>query len=283
MTAPAGAKTATKPKTKAPKVAESKGAVAVRKPQRQRAGAVVTPQNMLAAIAKMANDPKIDPGKIEKMLAMQERIVARDQEVQFNEALHRAQAAMPRIFKRAKNESTNSFFATLETVSRAVNPIAHEHGFSMSFSTETSPLPGHYREICYLSHTSGHTRKYDVDVPADTHGPKGTRNKTDTHGFGSSMSYGRRYLKIMIFDLVLIGEDDDGQAAGGKPVALLSDEQCTELVDLLEAYGMNRKKFLQWAAQNFGDHINSFGQIPASKYAECRTVIINRAKQISGG
>jgi hypothetical protein len=49
-----------------------------------------------------------------------------------------------------------------------------------------------------------------ADIFADTKGPRGTPNKTATQGFGSTMSYGRRYLKALMFDLVIAGEDDDG-------------------------------------------------------------------------
>jgi hypothetical protein len=49
-----------------------------------------------------------------------------------------------------------------------------------------------------LSHTAGHSRHYQADVPIDNTGPKGAQNKTMTHGFGSALSYGRRYLKLLI-------------------------------------------------------------------------------------
>jgi hypothetical protein len=78
-------------------------------------------------------------------------------------------------------------------------------------------MPSHYRVTCTVSHTAGITKDYHADVPTDMHGIKGTQNKTATHGWGSAMSYGRRYLKMLIYDVKLT--DDDGKAAGnGGPI-----------------------------------------------------------------
>jgi hypothetical protein len=39
---------------------------------------------------------------------------------------------------------------------------------------------------------------------------RGSPNKTAIHGFGSAMSYGRRYLLLLIFNLAMRHEDNDG-------------------------------------------------------------------------
>lgn len=263
--------TATKTRGKrAPQVATSKGAVAVRGAAKEL-GPPPTPKSMLQALTQLSRDPSVSPDKIRDLLAIQERVMATEREQAFNRALLAAQAEMPHIVKTAKNKSTESSYAPLEIVARTVRPITLKHGISLSWSTAPSHLPNHYKEICYVSHVDGHTRVYEADVPADVLGPKGTPNKTPTHGFGSSMSYGRRYLLVMIFDLVLVGEDDDGNAAGRG--GGLSEKQCADLVDALEAAGASRKSFLEWAEENWGGPFKRLDEIPAKHFATCQNAI----------
>ena len=63
------------------------------------------------------------------------------------------------------------------------------------------------RVLCYVSHSAGHTRTYQCDMPSDGKGAKGNDVMTKTHAAGSAASYGMRYLLKMIFNIA-IGEDD---------------------------------------------------------------------------
>jgi hypothetical protein len=167
---------------------------------------------ILNVIARAAADPKTDVDKLERLLAMQERVLEREAEQAFNAAMREAQEEMGPVLKNKSNKETHSTYADLEQVSKLMDPIIYRHGFSMSFGTADCPYPNHYRVTCGVAHTSGFTKHYQADVPVDNTGPKGSQNKTMTHGFGSALSYGRRYLKLLIFDIATT--DDDGRAAG---------------------------------------------------------------------
>jgi len=179
--------------------------------QPEQTATVISGAQIIDLIGRMASDPKSDIDKMERLMAMHERVLERDAEKAFNVAMQAAQAEMPQILRTKKNESTNSKYALLEVIDKVTKPIITKHGFSMSFGTDDCPQDGHYRVTCIVSHSDGFSRKYNADVPADGVGPKGTRNKTPTHAFGSAMSYGRRYLKCMIFDIATT--DDDGNGA----------------------------------------------------------------------
>jgi hypothetical protein len=168
-------------------------------------------QSLVQVIARAASDPTVDVAKMERLLAMHERITGLNAEKQFNEAMRAAQEEMPNVVRDAVNESTRSRYARLETVSKRMDPVIAKHGFSMSFGTADCPRPDRERITCVLSHVGGHSRTYQADVPLDMLGMKGQPNKTATHAFGSTMSYGRRYLKLMIFDVTLANEDTDAQ------------------------------------------------------------------------
>ena len=177
--------------------------------------------SLLAVIERAATNPNIDVEKMERLLDMQERIIAREAEQDFNAAMAQLQAELPAVVRDAENSSTGSRYAKLETIARAIMPKITGQGFSLSYGTDNCPLDDHYRVTCLVSHIGGHTRRYHADVPTDLTGLKGNPNKTRTHAFGSTMSYGRRYLLCLIFNVTLVNEDDDGVAAGGK----ISEEQ----------------------------------------------------------
>lgn len=246
------------------------------------------PTNLLAIIASAAADPRVDVQKMKELLAIQREIEQAQQSAEFNRAFLAAQEEMPRIVKDRANTHTKSSYATLEKVSTEIDHIARKHGFAGSFGTADSPLPNHYRIICDLSHTGGHTRRYFIDLESDSSGAKGTSNKTPVQGVGSTMSYGRRYLKVMMFDLTIVGEDTDGnKQRGGKTTgaddreALISRPQFAELAVEIETCGVGVKKF----CEKFG--IEKVPDLPASKYEDslqaCRNfAAAKKAKQSNG-
>lgn len=171
---------------------------------------------LMSVIAKASADPAVDVDKMERLFAMHERMMAAERLEAYNQAMARAQADMPAVFRDASNSSTNSRYARLESLHAAIVPVATRHGFSLSFGTADCPIAGHYRITCKVSN-GGHSEHHQLDLPSDHLGPKGLANKTLVHGIGSSMSYGRRYLTLMIFNVSLTNEDDDAQKAGKKP------------------------------------------------------------------
>lgn len=221
---------------------------------------------ILSVIARAAKDPNVDVDKMERLFAMQERVLARDAEQRFNEAMAAAQKEMPQIKRGGKNATTNSTYAELDAMSEAMLPVIAKHGFSLSFGTDVSPLPNHYRVTCDVSHIGGHTRTYNADVPADLTGMKGTPNKTSTHAFGSTLSYGRRYLKMLIFDVATTDDDGRASSSGEK----ITDGQLTTLETLLADGGGDKIKFCRFYK------INSMGELPMTKFAEAFDVLTQR-------
>ena len=219
---------------------------------------------IMALITRAATDNTVDVEKLERLAGIYERITVRSAEQSFNQSLKAAQEEMPRILRDAVNDSTKSRYARLETISEKINPIIHKHGFSPSFGTADCPLANHYRVTCRLSHSAGFSRDYHADIPADVAGARGNANKTATHGFGATMSYGRRYLKLMIFDVVLTNEDDDGKtAAAAANSGFITEKQVEQLRDLIEDKGAPLKSFLSWAK------VSRLDEIPADWFQSC--------------
>ncbi|MCE6977286.1 hypothetical protein EI534_07710 [Pseudomonas frederiksbergensis] len=134
-----------------------------------------------------------------------------------------AQKRIKPVTRNALNKHTASTYARLEDIDRAISPIFTEEGFSLSFGTADSRLPGHLRVTCECMHAGGHTKLYQLDLPIDAAGSGGKTNKTGVQANGSTISYGRRYLTQMIFNVTTTDDDDDGNS-GAPPVEVLPPE-----------------------------------------------------------
>jgi hypothetical protein len=218
---------------------------------------------MVTMIERMVMNPDVDVDKLERLLALSERTQARNAEREFNEAMRAVQKNAPSIKRNKSNEQTKSNYADLEELNRRLIPIYTSEGFSLSFGTADCPVPDHYRVTCIVSHIGGHSRPYQADIPNDMNGLKGNANKTGTHAFGSSMSYGRRYLTLLIFNITLSNEDNDGNGLG----ETVSDTQANEIEHLIADYEINRPAFFKWAK------VNNVNQILAANYKACITAL----------
>jgi len=163
---------------------------------------------LLTVIARAASDPSVDIDKMERLLAMQERVLERNAESAFNESMRGAQGEMRQVATDANNPQTRSRYATYAAIDAALRPIY----------TGTADAPeGYVRVLAYVSHVGGHTRRYEAAMPSDGKGAKGGDVMTKTHAFGAATSYGMRYLLKMIFN-VAIGEYDlDGNEPAHRP------------------------------------------------------------------
>lgn len=179
---------------------------------------------ILQVIQRAAADPQCDIEKMERLMAMHERMQARDAETQFNLAMSSAQSEMRPVGADADNKQTRSKYATYAKLDSALRPIYTRHGFSLSFNSEPAEAEV-IRVVCYVSHSAGHTRTYSIDMPADGKGAKGGDVMTKTHAVGSGASYGMRYLLKMIFNVAVGEDDDDGNSASGADLrdAAMSD------------------------------------------------------------
>lgn len=170
--------------------------------------------SLTQAIIAAAHDPSVQIEKMERLLAMHERITAKDAERLFNDAMVAAQTAMGRVSADAVNPQTRSQYATYAQLDRYLRPIYTRNGFSLSFNTGPDAEAGYARVLCYVSHSAGHTRTYQCDMPADGKGARGNDVMTKTHAAGAAMSYGMRYLLKLIFNVAVGEDDDDGNSAG---------------------------------------------------------------------
>jgi hypothetical protein len=159
--------------------------------------------SMMAVIARAASDPSCDLDKMERLMAMHERMQARQAQAEFAAALASLQADLPSISERG-DAAGRYKFALWEDINQAIKPILLRHGFALSFRTDTG---NGITVTGVLSHRNGHREETSITLPADPSG-----NKNAVQAVASSVSYGKRYTAGALLNLTSHGEDDDAFA-----------------------------------------------------------------------
>lgn len=225
---------------------------------------------LIQAIERAAVNPAVDVDKMERLFALQERMLARNAEAQFNAALTAAQSEMGRISADATNPQTRSKYATYGKLDSVLRPIYTKHGFSLSFDEGTATKPDHVMVVCYVAHTSGHSRRYQKEMPADGKGAKGGDVMTKTHASGAAMSYGMRYLLKGIFNVAIGEEDNDGNSTDRS--LYIDSKQAEELKAKIKKVGANEAQFMKFLK------VDKLADLPAKKYAAAMQALEDKAR-----
>src|SRR6516162_8323797 len=203
---------------------------------------------VLALIERVALDPGADSEKLGRMTAMYEALKAKEAELAYNAAKGRILKKLARI-KIVKNRSVfyevekgtpkkgiyEAFnYTPLEEIDKHLRPLLAEEDMDLSYSAE----PGAGSDILIrgrLKHLpGGHYEDFFMPAPPDT-----TGGKSNVQAVGSTNSFLRRYVVCNIFNIVVVGDDDDG--IGGT----LDEAQTKTILDLLRTAKVG-PKFLKY-------------------------------------
>lgn len=232
--------------------------------------AVTTPAaGVVGMMERLAANPDIPTDKLRELLEMQKEIMSIEAERAFADAMAKVQAEIPMVIRRAQNSQTNSLYAKHEAIAMAIKPVYTSHGFSLTFSEGKAEKPDEIRIAAVLRHGAGHSEHGHIDLPPDSAGIKGSVNKTPVHAKGSTMSYGRRYLTLMMFDIAT-GDDNDAQS---QTLETISEKQVAELERLIEKVGADKAAFLA--------HIkaDTLEDIPVKSFNACKGLLEAKGRQ----
>jgi hypothetical protein len=173
---------------------------------------------VLALIERVALDPGADAEKLQRMAAMYEGLKAKEAELAYNAAKGRILKKLAGI-KIVKNRSVlnevdnanpqkgigEAFrYAPLEEIDKHLRPLLAEEEMDLSYSDE--PAMGGLRIRGRLKHLpGGYYEDSFLSAPPDT-----TGGKSNVQAVGSTNSYLRRYVACNVFNIVVVGDDDDG-------------------------------------------------------------------------
>ena len=201
------------------------------------------PTTMLNIIASVAMNPDADVAKLAALLDMQDRVMKREAEAEFNKALAHVTANMPHIPKNGRVElggGKGYNFATLPDMDAALRPLMAAVGLSLMFSTETVGEGGQMKVIATLMHIAGHSRSIDVTLPVDTGAGRG-----NLQARGSTMKYAMRYLERLMFNIVDDEDADDDGLRGG--VQTVDERTAAEITALIEETQPDMPRFWKFA------------------------------------
>jgi len=266
-------------------VAEIQGEVAA--PKRKRNGALVvkaeaapapapvTQQGdaFLAMIERAARDPSVDIDKMERLFQMHERAAASRAKAAYLAALAEMQPKLPviaklgTINKNEKDERGNKTggqvamtkYAKWEDINEAITPILGEYGFTLTHRI-SQPTEARISVTAVLGHKDGHTEETSMALPIDNSGAK-----NNVQGWGSSVSYGKRYTSTAILNLTMRGEDDDGKAAGAD--GFISEQQADGIRTELDELGADVQKFCEALG------VEALAKIPTSKIEAAKVIL----------
>lgn len=173
--------------------------------------------------------------------------------------------AFPEIEGASKDKNNPHFkskYADLGAVVEAIKPALTKNG--LFFVQQTHEQEGGVCVETVVCHSSGESMPLGkLFVPA---------SKQDAQGYGSALTYARRYSLMTAFGVC--PEDDDGNAAS-KPapqekVALIDETQRSELQALIEATASNIVAFCKFYK------IGSLPELPVSKFAHAQKSLKNK-------
>jgi ERF superfamily len=239
---------------------------------------------VLALIERLTLDPGTDVERLERMIGMYERLQAREAELAYNAAKGRILKKLAGI-KIVKNRSAvreiengkpqkgtyETFkYAPLEEIDKHLRPLLAEEDMDLSYSDE--PLEGGSILIRgRLKHLpGGHYEDSFMPAPLDT-----TGGKSEVQAVGSTNSFLRRYVACNIFNIVVVGDDDDG--TGGT----IDETQTKTIVELINKAKAGPKFLKYMKAQSVAESGSLAAAVATIAARDYRKAISTLEEQIA--
>lgn len=196
-------------------------------------------RSLLDVLSIAASDPRVDVVKMQAILDMSLQVQREEARRGWHDAMARLQPKLPRITKRGQilssNGSVRSTYAPIEDIDAECRPLYTAEGFSVFYTTK---LLGEVLEVaCHVSR-SGHTETTTIPIPVE----KGSYGNSAAQGMGITRSYGRRIAFCDAFNIITVGEDQDG-----KPEAFITEQQQREIEDWMQETNAKLPNVLKFA------------------------------------
>lgn len=149
-------------------------------------------------------------------------------------ALAKAQLQMGKALKTSSNPHFKSKYADLASVMDACMEALNSNGIAVIQPVETETENGLSVTTVFIHGESGESLHNHVPLVV---------SKNDMQGYGSAMTYARRYGLMMMAGLA--PEEDDGNAAVRAAPAKVSKEQLDHISTLIKETDSNEKKMFK--------------------------------------
>jgi ERF superfamily protein len=183
----------------------------------------------------LAIEKKVDVAILERLLSMQERVLATQAKIAFEEALSSFQAKCPVIPRTKKGAKAK--YAPYEDIVKRISPLLEECGLSVNTKTKTSETT--VRAFTIIRHKLGYSEELgDAELPLLRPVVSNTGNvaMNETQAVAGTISMCKRYSLCNALNIVTENEDLDGN--GGEEEAI-SEENLKELYRLQSILNFN--------------------------------------------
>lgn len=235
--------------------------------QTERTGAVSTrtePDNLMGALINAAMNPDIDADKMERMLAMYERMEARKAKVEFDEALAQMLPEIPEIGKTGSAMSGSKElykFAKWDQMNRVLRPILQKHGFALTFRTQE-----HEKGVLVTGVLSRGGHSETTSLLQSLESASSAMNANQARG--NAVSYGKRYTAAALLNIITTDEQDND--ASGLSGDTLSEQQVEEILGLVKRLGGEHSVLLEWAKMKHGVDAPAIEALPIEMFDTVR-------------
>lgn len=225
---------------------------------------VALPDPVLAMIERVATDPSASIEKLERMMAMRDKLQADQARAMFAQAFAAASAEFPMIPLNGRGDKQKPY-ALLKDIISGTKPVLSRHGLALSFGVDSAP--DRVTVTAKLMHVAGHVETTSIELPKDQSG-----SKNAVQAVGSSQTYGQRYAAQAILGLSLGDDvDDDGKAAGAGDK--IDADQFFTLKNLIEEAGADEAKFCEYLK------VKELEELPARAFANAVSALRAKIKK----
>lgn len=222
------------------------------------------PANFMTIIQNAISNPAMTAEVLHSLIDANERIMKNQAEIDFNQAMTRLQKVLPIIHQKSEIKHGDKLiakYAKYDEIDKIIRPLYSAEGFSLSFNSKA--VDNHIIYYGTVAHASGYSRTAEMILPADTSGAK-----NGVQAQGSTLSYAKRYLVMMLLNLVTTGEDDDGNASGA---ATVTEKQVEDMEALILKAGADRANFLEYFK------VDNVNELPRKDYDRAMAMLKAKA------
>ncbi len=233
---------------------------------------------LMAVIQKVASDPNFDVEKLRELRAIQKEWDAEQAKKAYDDALSRAQAAMPIV---TKNKHTNFgegekevdyWYADYGALVDAVKPALTAEGFSFDHKITQEVVGEGSQRItvtCILKR-GGHSESVTMFAP-----PEGSPGMNVIQKIKSTTTYLRRATLEAVCGAATEDDDDDGR--GAAPSALIGTSELAFLNAEIAELGADRDGFLEYLK------VERLEDLPASDFAKAKAALEAKRRKLAEG
>jgi hypothetical protein len=221
--------------------------------------------SLLSIIERASKDPSVDIDKMERLLAMAERMEERGAVQAFNSAFAKLQRELPVIVAESVIPNRGKY-ARFENVMHQIQEHLTNNGFSVSFAQEADDK--RIKVTCHLRHVGGHSQATAFAVRL------GGKADSETQADCKASTTAKRNALLQALNIVIrqdfLQDEDECHNEGGE---FITQAEADTLRDWVESVGADRIAFLEYAGAT------KFEEIRASRLESLHAALRKKEKE----